>query len=105
MQSKSKKNIVSISIYYDTDETVDFTRMQMWHYYRPIGRLSEKFMMGKYVVNDDNTMFLTTPKGERLPKAVAEFAELLGYKPVLIPKRTFSRICKELDEKEPFPDE
>lgn len=105
MQSKSQKNMVSISIYYDTDETVDFTRMQMWHYYRPRGKFSEKFMMGKYVIKDDDTMYLTAPKGERLPKAVADFAILIGLKPIRIPKRTFARVCKELDEKEPFPDD
>lgn len=75
-------NLRSISeVLNKTEEMVDFSRGNYWHYYRPRSKgKKEKFLLGSYfIVGRD--MWLLCPKGVKLPKAVKDFALLLAYYP------------------------
>lgn len=67
------------AVFSKTEELVDFTRLHYWHYYRPHSKgKKEKFLMGRYFVVE-STMWLSCPKGQRLPNAVKHFAQFLSY--------------------------
>lgn len=82
MPALNQPALRSISaVFSKTEEIVDFTHLYYWHYYRPhAGRQKERFLMGSYFIAG-STMWLVCPKGQRLPKAVKDFAKLLSYEP------------------------
>lgn len=76
-------NLGTISaVFSRTEELVDFSHNNFWYYNRPhVGRQKEKFLMGNYFISG-TTMWFFVPKGQRLPKAVKDFAKLLNYDPL-----------------------